>query len=479
MGFNLGVALGAAATSGMNAYERTEEQKLRQLQRSQLEKDIAEKEALDAAWRETQGRVGQQDEYGQAIRAGAGVGTQQSEMLSKQGALPGSTAADQDFERASAEAAVGAMRENAAYNKAGSTSYAAPAEGERAPQSALPTMKPTEYSSEQGMADYVTKAGQVSRKGTLEALQMEGVMRESTNMRKFDAERKKLDETLGMILGTGESNGLKGLYEKGKENGLNLSFVEGKNGVGSRINVLGPKGDVLETVSNVNTATEKLSQAAMDQFMKKSVSLLGSPDKVLAYMQGEKKIAIQEREATDKGMYYRAAAGNLGGKGKDTLKGRAQEYADALVESEAINPATKKPYTSAEAKKYALSVAIKDPNVKESGWKSTAGNPDIQENAQGQQREWNPKTKQYDVRGEVNPVVAALTNPNLGANKPAAARQALPVKPEYAEYNPSAYNHWLEAAKKGDTMGKALLAGWIEQGDLTAGQRAEASKYAK
>lgn len=333
MGFNFGIAAGAAAQAGMSTYERLEEQKLRQLQRSQLEKDIAEKEALDQAWRETQGRVGQQDEYSQAIKSGAGVGTEQAQALSTQGALRGNTAEDQAFERASAEAAVGAMRENAAYNKAGNTGYAAPAEGERAPQAALPEMKPTEYTSKQGMQDYLKAASQVSRKGTLEAIQMKGVVRESENQDKFDNEMTKLNDTLAKIQGTAESGGLKGLYEAGKQEGLKLNFVEGKNGVGSRIQVLGPKGDVLETVSDIGTATQKLSDAAMNQFMQKSVGLLGSPDKVIAAMQGERKINISQQEADTKQMVGKAQAGYYGAAASN-LSAKANTFMDKLPEKE-------------------------------------------------------------------------------------------------------------------------------------------------
>lgn len=283
---------GALASSALNTYERLGEEELRDMQRKQLKKDIAEKEALDKAWAESQARVGQQDEYGQAIKAGAGMtnaGTQQAQMLSNQGALPSDTPDAREFEKAAAESAAGAMRENAVRQGAIPTS-----------QAALPTMKPTEYTSKQAMTDYVKAAGQVSRKGTLEAIQMKGVVRESENQDKFDNEMTKLNDTLAKIQGTAESGGLKGLYEAGKQEGLKLNFVEGKNGVGSRIQVLGPKGDVLETVSDINSATKKLSDAAMQQFMQKGVSLLGSFDKVASYMQGNRQIDLKEREVAAK-----------------------------------------------------------------------------------------------------------------------------------------------------------------------------------
>jgi len=326
MGTNWGAFAGALTNSALSTYERLGEEELRDMQRKKFKKEQEQEAALDTAWRESQARVGQQDEYSQAIKTNAGVGTQQAQALSNQGALAGNSPEDIAFEKASAEAAVGAMRENAAYNKTGNTGYAVPAEGQRAPQAALPEMKPTEYTAKQGMQDYVKAAGQVSRKGTLEAIQLKGVMRESDIQDKFDNEKTKLDDTLARIHGTAETGGLKGLYEAGKKEGLKLNFVEGKNGVGSRIQVLGPKGDVLETVSDVAAATEKLEQAAMKQFYDKSVSLLGSPDKVIAAMQGERKTIAAERTAQadieykGKGgvidrAYSSGARGGSGGKG--------------------------------------------------------------------------------------------------------------------------------------------------------------------
>jgi len=322
MAINWGTALGAAANTALSTYERLGEEELRDMQRKQLRKEIAEKEALDEAWRTSQARVGQQDEYGQAIKTEGFTGTQQAEMLSKQGALPGNTAEDQAFERASAEAAAGALRENAVRQGAIPESKAA-----------LPELKPSEYTSKQGMNQFLESAKGISRKGTLEALQMKGAIRENDIQDKFDLAREDLDNTLARIKGTSETGGMKGLAEAAEKEGVKVKFIEGKNGVGSRINVLGPKGDVIETISDVGTATKKLSEAAMQQFYDKSVNLLGSADKVIAAMQGERKINISQQEADTKQMvgkaqagYYGAAAGNLSAK--------ASTFMDKLPEKE-------------------------------------------------------------------------------------------------------------------------------------------------
>ena len=285
MAFNAGAFAGALGQSALSTYERLNEQQLNAIKKAQLVQEIQEKEALDTAFRESQARVGQTDDYSQAIRTGGGVGTQQAQMLSNQGALTGATPEDVAFERASAESAAGALRENAVRQGA------VPAD-----KAALPTMAPTEFTKTQAMDDYVKRAGQVSRKGALEAIQLKQVVRESDLQDRFAKEQSDLNDTLARIAGTAEAGGLKGLAEAAEKEGLKVKFVEGKNGVGSRIQVLGPKGDVLESISDISSATEKLSQAAMTRFMDKSVSLLGSPDKVITAMQQRKQLELKGQE---------------------------------------------------------------------------------------------------------------------------------------------------------------------------------------
>jgi hypothetical protein len=428
---NWGIGLGAGVQSALQMYGAIQAGQRNALEIEKMEKEKADTAALDKAWAESQGRVGQQDEYSQAIKAGAGMtnaGTQQAQMLSNQGALPGNTAADQEFERASAEAAAGAMRRNA-------VSKGAIPEA----QAALPVMKPSEYTADQGMKDYVKAASQVSRKGTLEAIQMKGVMRESNIQDKFDTEKQNLDDTLARIAGTAETGGLKGLYEAGKKEGLKLGFVEGKNGVGSRIQVLGPKGDVLETISDVASATQKLSDAAMNQFMTKSVGLLGSPDKVISALQSQKQVSLKEREvaakealipseiAKNQGVAGYYASGGRGTGKQDNLKARAQEYADILVESGQINPETKKPFTPAEAKKYSLGIALKAPESK-----GITANPDGTVIENGILYVPDGKGGYTPAKGlrssPQNPVVAAFANFNPNAKKPVVSPRAIEIE---------------------------------------------------
>ncbi len=356
MAFNLGAFAGALGQSALSTYERLGEAGLRNIQKQQLIKDIAEKEALDQAWRQSQARVGQTDDYTEALKTGSNIGTEQARMLSNQGALPTDTADARDFEREVAQSANTAMRENAMRQGAIPVGQAAP------------EMKPTEFTKAQGMEDYVKAAGQISRKGTVEAIQLKQLVRQSENEDKFFKKQEKLNDDLATIRGAGESYGLKGVYDVASKNGMkNLKFVEGKNGVGSRIQVLGPKGDVLQTISDVNSAVDKLSEAAMGRFMNESVSLLGSPDKVIAYMQGERQLKIREKEVADKGEYLQSEAAyrRSGGKTKaDSAKARAEEYAELLVESGENNPKTGKPYTLPEARKQAIGLILKAPDTK-------------------------------------------------------------------------------------------------------------------
>jgi hypothetical protein len=339
MAINWGQALGAAVQSGLSTYERLGEEELREMQRAQLRKDIAEKEALDTAFRESQARVGQTDDYSQAIRAGGNVGTQQAKMLSDQGALPADTADARDFEKASAESAAGAMRENAVRQGA------VPAD-----KAALPTMSPTEYTKTQAMDEYVKRAGQVSRKGALEAIQLKSAVRASELEDKYDAEQKSLFEKLARVEGISESGGMEGLYKAGKKEGLKLNFVQGKNGIGSRIQVLGPNGDVLETISDINTAKAKLEGAAYNQFTSKISTLLGSPEKALAFIQQkqllgfkEKEMGLKEKELNIKEPYFAAAANKEnaqakalgeGAEGKKAVAAILEDYAALPIEKQ-------------------------------------------------------------------------------------------------------------------------------------------------
>jgi hypothetical protein len=346
MAINWGAALGAAVDTGIKTYERLGEEELREMQRQQLKKDIAEKEALDRAFRETQGRVGQQDEYGQAIKTGAGMssaGTPQAQMLSNQGALPTDTPDAREFEKAAAESAAGAMRENAVRQGAIPESKAA-----------LPELKPTEYTADQGMKDYVAKSGLVSRKGMLEALQLKGVMRESDLQDKYDAATKKITSQMAEVQTAFVTGGMKDLAKVAKENGVKVEFVD--KGPGSYIRLLGPNGDTLKTFSDGQSAVAAMEEAISKEYSNTLMTLFGSPDKAAAFIQGQKQIKLKEREVDIKGReldikepYYKAAANAENAKA-GALNSTAEERAAGKAYIEKYNALTPEQKNSPEGR---------------------------------------------------------------------------------------------------------------------------------
>jgi hypothetical protein len=321
MAINWGLALGKALESGLNTYERLGEEDLRQMQREKLRQEMEREKALDAAFASTQGRVGQKDDYGVAIQKASGntgMDMGQAKALSQQGALQGGTAEDMEFERASAESAAGAMRENAARQG-------------KVTDAALPRMEAEEYTSKQAMGDYTKQAALVGgRKGALEAIQLKKAFRQDDLDTQFDKTRQGYVDKLAQINGVAESQGMKGLADLASKNGLKVEFVEGKNGVG-KINVLGPKGDVLETVTSVGDAITKLEQAATKQFQGQAIGLLGDEAKLLTYLNQREEIGIKreqlgvEKEYKGKGgvidrAYQSGGKGGSGGAAERLMK---------------------------------------------------------------------------------------------------------------------------------------------------------------
>jgi hypothetical protein len=438
---NWGAFGGAAAEAGLRTYERLGEEELRDMQRKQLKKELADKEAMagylaEAAQQKNYtGGSDVQSAIGQATKV---YGEDADTAKTVQGIIAKQTPEQQQATLRAyggAEGAVTPKTQEGALDLSKVGVYKN-AKGESMASNegtALSTADQYKYATKKA-----TEAGNIAAIEKLTPLK--AMMRESDIQDKFDASKKHLDDTLARIHGTAETGGLKGLYEAGKKEGLKLGFVEGKNGVGSRIQILGPKGDVIETISDVGSATEKLSNAAMESFYTKSVSLLGSPDKVISAMQGQRQIGLKEREVATKEALVpseiaknQGVAGyyNSGGRGsKDTLKARAQEYADILVESGEINPATKKPYTEAEAKKHALGLVLKSPDTK-----GITANPDGSVTQNGVLYVPDPKNPGNFIPAKglpnspQNSVVAAFANFDPNAKKkPVASPRAIEIE---------------------------------------------------
>lgn len=274
MAINFGAFAGAVGKSALDTYTRLNAE-AREARKAGREEEAYQKEqALDALYAEKLGRVGKD------------VSTFTPDMQTPEaGYYPAGTE----------------PKEALPVGRAGAN-YVSDSDG----MALKETTK--QYTQKDAYSDIAREAAVVGgRKGAVEAMQFKSAARASDIEEKFDASMNKLNTTLATIQGTAESGGLKGLSEAAKKEGLKVEYVEGKNGVG-KINVLGPKGDVLETVTNLGDATSKLEQLAMKNFMNSNLSLLGSYDKVAAYMQGNRKLDIDERTAKDKGEYYGSEA---------------------------------------------------------------------------------------------------------------------------------------------------------------------------
>ena len=472
MGINLGAALGAATSSAMNTYERLGEEDLRSMQREKLKRDLQSEQDLQNYIK--QSSIPQATNTAPAINQamqvyGEDQGTANTvrDIISKQ-------TPDQ---------------QQATLRSYGSAEGIPSSAGQPSQAVDLANFK-VESKQKNQSSIYREALGLATKSGNLDAIQklmtLKSASQKSEFEDKFSDFQSKVDDQTHQMLAlthkTAGSNNLEDIYNEATKQGMtNLQFV--KQGKGGFVNVLDNNGKVVDKISDVKTAVSKIEQSLVNEREQLLQGMLSNPEAVLNYGMKKKELAIKEQEASDKGMYYRAAANayNTGAKGgaKETIKSKAQEYADALVDSGQINPKTKSPYTAADAKAFAYDIILKNPAAKPaSEWKSVPSNPDIQENGQGQQREWDPKTKSYQIRGEMNPVVAAFASQN-GTQNPAAPKQAIPIQPMQVDYNPGAYTHFLDAAKNGDQMGKSILAGWLDAGELTAGQVAEAKKYIK
>ena len=388
MAFNLGAFAGAAAQSGMNTYqmlEGIESQKKRDalidLQAQEMKAAMEERAALKEASSNTYGQVG-----------------------APETALPGRKLSEADVANA----------------------YAI---DQGAPEAVAPKM----YTQAQADADYLAKVRSISPE---RALDIEGKQTQ-TAIGKSSLARIKAEDEFSTWMQNSQAQAAKdpvgflkenlGAYNNAKkgshlDDGNTASIAASADGKSFSFVRTDAKGKLVDsTPIDANTAALALKHIAFDKYSSlpgkyKEAEELGMRKTELGY-KGE-EVGIKKGELKvhqdfyGKGGTYERVAGLKAGAGGDkSIKAKAGEYAEALVDAGAINPSTKKPYTAQEAKQYALGVVLHDPNAKgKAEWKSVAGNPDIQENSQGVQREWDPKTERYKVRGlpQVNENAAKL-----------------------------------------------------------------------
>lgn len=355
MGFNWGIAAGAAATAAMNTYERLGEEELRKMQREKFKSEMQKEADERQAALETFGKVGQETEYGQAIATEGKTNTAQAKALSDQ-----VRTGDAEFDNAVATSTAGALRENAARN------------GVKSAEEPMGAIKGGTYSEQQAYQDYArkmagidSKAGRAAR---VEGLQVKKAVRESDIDDKFDTARNTLNDHLTQIHTLAESKGMAGLAEAAKKNGMPVKYVEGKNGLGT-IQVLDPKTNKpIQTINSVGDAVSALEKQAMSHFQSSAVSLLGSPDKVLSYMNQREELGFKGREvAVKEAIAPSEIAKNMGAAGYygSGGKGRTETSQEKIKNVATIFAAADGRDTpSPEDMKKAAQAIIKDPEAK-------------------------------------------------------------------------------------------------------------------
>lgn len=354
MAINWGQALGAAANTALNTYERLGEEELREMQRKELRDKMARDAQERAIAASTFGKVGQETEFGQAIAAEGKTNMGQAKALSDQGRT-----GDAEFDQAMAESAAGALRENAAR------------QGVKSAEAPMGAIKGAEYGEQQAYKDYARQMAGVDSKAAraarVEGLALKKQVRESDIDDKFDAARNSLNDDLAKINTLAETKGLSGLAAEAKKAGLPVKYVEGKNGIGV-IQVLDAKGKPIQTINSIGDAVSALEKQAMAKFQGSAVSLLGSPDKVLSYMNQReelgfkgREVAVKEAIAPSEIAKNMGAAGYYGSGGKGKSEGSKEKIRNV---AEIFAAAEGRAEPNADDMKRAAQAIIKDPDAK-------------------------------------------------------------------------------------------------------------------
>lgn len=258
MAFNFGAFAGAATNSALNTYERLGEEELRDMQRKQLRDQIAREDKERAIAAETFGNVGQNTEYQQGIATEGKTNTAQAKALSDQGRT-----GDPEFDRAMAESAAGALRENAAR------------QGVAGAESPMQAMRPEAYTEKQAYADYSRKMAGVDSKAAraarVEGLQLSDLDRKERQQVMAEEAGQEMRGFLVESKDFAEKNGLPAAVAKYGFGipGMNIALATGKDG-NPVVNVLGEKGKVTSTIPLTQENYFKyISQLAEKKFVDK------------------------------------------------------------------------------------------------------------------------------------------------------------------------------------------------------------------
>lgn len=263
-----------------------------ELQNRRVRDEMEREKQADIAFKETYGRVGQADDYSKAIQTG-GAGTQQARMLSDQGAMSGNTPEDIDFERASAGAAQGALRENAVRQGA------IPADA------AAPGLTPETYQTLQASKDYRQKTAGIGRKFALEASQLGTAMRQADNEENFFSGMDKLTQETSKDRRLGEVGSMSEVYKHGKSLGLELKY----NDKAKTVTLLNSRGEPVKVYSDTGSLADSIAEHRTAAFFEKEApKYVSSPKEAFAMWNDKRRRDIAEKEWTVKEPIYQKQA---------------------------------------------------------------------------------------------------------------------------------------------------------------------------
>lgn len=371
MGINLGVALGAAAQSGMNTYLKLGEEQ-RQEEELRLRKQ-------EAAYQE---ELRQQERELNKITA-LTLGSGDKRTVADQSTV------NQSYEGADAPAATG-------YKEVAYSPQQQMADfKQRALSAGIPIQKVTAVSGAHRAEKYAEREEMAL--GFTQQV-MDDVKANPTDLGAVFKKHFQEQYNEGKLPGLGD--------------GKTADVVPAATG-GQSIVLKDAKGNVTKTIpldiNTIQAMTQKWTGAMMSSSSPASWWKSREADlkeREVAAKEGELGV---HKEFYGKGGTYERAAGMRAGAGGDkSIKAKASEYAEALVDAGTINPATKKPYTTQEAKQYALGVTLKDPNTKAKAEWTMSQAGDFRSNAAGVVQDFDPKTNQWKTRGL--PQVSANAN---------------------------------------------------------------------
>ena len=421
MAINWGTALGAAVETGFKTYERLGEEEYREMMRAKMRKEMEQEKQFESAMANAR-KVDYTGGEGVADTVSKGLNfspEQQAEFNSGLSQLPPDKQAEVLRAYSKSENATGAID----LSKIGV--YKGQDGGYMASNETTPRRSSDIY---RDVAGEMQAAGNTT--GLMKAIGIKTAVRESDLQDKFDDWSSSLRDRMTKLQTTINNNGLSGVPSvvnpELKKAGITTEFVQGANGgsivakkSGKVVGTFGSGDDVLGAVMNLS----------LEGLASELLPMMGSPQAVASFIQGQQQIALKGREVDIKdrevgikagdaksSAEYRARSlklqqdGTTAPYGEDaegrvvfqnnrgpgfkygdgttvpsdakvratstitagtradatSMDARATDIATALFRSEEINPRTNKPFTSMEeAKTHAYKLLLKDGSAKQ------------------------------------------------------------------------------------------------------------------